>query len=204
MVKVLLALALVATVRSEGAVDLFDRFRPGWEERWMARKLGGGSTEYAVVDDGGRLALAAVSHGTASALSRKLDAVRVRRISWRWKVERSLSPNGRERERAGDDYAARVLVVFGSRAICYVWAAEEARGATYPNPYARSVRTIVLQSGDARSGRWVREERDVASDYRRVFGSAAERATAVALVVDTDDTGKYARAWFADLRLGEE
>ena len=77
----------------------------------------------------------------------------------RWKVERCLDGSFDEKTRDGDDYAARVFVIYTSsflpwrtRAICYVWSSREPAGAAYPNPYTGRVATIVLQSGDENAG----------------------------------------------------
>lgn len=123
-------------------------------------------------------------------------------------MRQPLDLNRRERERAGDDFAARVLVVFEesvvpwrTRALAYVWAAHEPAGAVFPNPYTKSVGMIVVRSGAADSGRWQAETRDPVADYRAYFGEAPRRIEAVAVLVDTDDTGLAAEAWFADLSL---
>ena len=87
------------------------------------------------------------------------------------------------------------------RVLCYVWASREPAGSVYPNPYRADVMTIVLRSGAAAAGRWQNEVRDLAADYVGAFGQRPERVTGVAVVVDTDDTGATAVAWFDDLVL---
>ena len=91
-----------------------------------------------------------------------------------------------------------------TQALCYVWAAEQPVGEVYSNPYADNVATIVLESGDERSGRWIREDRDFVRDFRQVFGRSPEMVTAVALIVDTDNTRARATAWFDDLQVDHE
>ena len=39
------------------------------------------------------------------------------------------------------------------------------------------------------------------ADHWRVFGKPAEAVTAVAILVDTDDTGSKGTAWFDDISL---
>ncbi len=60
---------------------------------------------------------------------------------------------------------------------------------------------VVLQSGDARAGTWIGEQRDVVEDYREAFGEAPATIAAVALMIDTDDTQSSAAAWFDDMVL---
>ena len=181
----------------------------GWDETWRREQLGGAETLYdAVEEDGGRV-LRARSDDAATALFRALDRPRrAAGISWRWKVERSLRGNADERERRGDDYAARLFVIFGAttlgrntRALCYVWAGELPIGTTFRSPYVSQVQTVVLQSGDGRAGTWVTEQRNLAADYRAAFGEEPPPVGAVALMVDTDDTGARAVAWYDEIVL---
>lgn len=168
-------------------------------------------TLYSVVaDETGSSVLHAHSVSAHAGLLRPLGLVAPTSatLRWRWKVPQALTGNDRERTRAGDDYAARVFVVFETsawplrtRAINYVWAAREAVGAVFPSPYTRNVGMVVLRSGDAEAGVWQQEHRDVLADYRDFFGEPPTRITAVAVLVDTDNTGKSAEAWFADLSL---
>jgi len=211
----LIGLALGLSMHGEPSapVVLFaERFGPGWEERWIEESLDERSTEYEVVDEGGNPVLRGSSRRSASALSRPVaSGTRADlRVSWRWKVAGSLVGNDRERARAGDDYAARVFVVFGpgglasaQAALTYVWAATEPVGSRYRSPYVDEVATVVLESGDERAGRWIREARDVHADYRTAFEEDPGPVSAVALMVDTDDTGRRATAWFDDVVLEE-
>ncbi len=185
-----------------------EEFTAGWESRWRPVPLGRARTVYEVVAEADDPVLRATSRDAASALLRplRLEGSSAATIAWRWRVERSLPGNTRERERSGDDYAARLFVVFGSRgtledALCYVWASKEPQGSVYRSPYVSSVATIVLRSGDAEAGDWVSERRDVRADYRSFFGRDPGAPTAIALMVDTDDTGFTAQAWWDDIRL---
>jgi hypothetical protein len=187
---------------------IVEDFEGGWENRWRSQNLGRGRTSYTVVDDDGSRVLRAMSEDAGSAVIRRLylDPLTDGTIEWRWRIAGNLTGNTRERERAGDDYTARLFVVFGSGgsirdALCYVWASEEPPGSMYPSPYVKSVAMIVLRSGDARVGEWVTERRDVLADYRAFFGEEPEAPTAIALMVDTDDTGTNGQAWFDDIRL---
>lgn len=199
----------MADVRSD-EISLFDDFRPGWREQWREQRLFAKATAYSVVQEGAALVLHAVSHASNSCLLRETsihapDAVQLR---WRWKVRRPLLENTRERERGGDDFVARVVVVFETsafplrtRAINYVWAAHLPPGSTFRSPYSANVAMIVLQSREKDAGQWRAETRNVVNDYKRFFGRAPERISAVGLLVDTDNTKSTAEAWFADFIL---
>lgn len=201
----------VASIYSQpSSQKLLGDFQDGWTHHWMERKFTRQPTRYTVVREDGNSVLMAESEKSASGLWRMLDihSVKTGKISWRWKVTHSLSENVQERKKRGDDYAARVFVVFEpsffswrTRAICYVWAAHEPVGSIYKSPYSSSVGTIVLESGNERAGKWITEERDFIADYRKIFGNAPEMVSAVALMVDTDNTGLKTTAWFDDLVL---
>jgi hypothetical protein len=177
-----------------------------WDEQRLDRR----STEYRIVEVDGDAVLKSASNDAAAALILPLRSgpVAPGRLRWRWRVLTSLTENSRETEQQGDDYAARVFVLFGNaelaegtRAIAYAWAGRQPVGSTYPNPYLSDVATVVLQSGNARAREWVMEDRDLATDYEHAFGEPAPDVAAVAILVDTDDTGGAAMAWFDDLEL---
>ncbi len=189
---------------------LLGEFDDGWDALWTERVVARKRSRYDVVQEEGGLVLKATSERSASGLWRTVsfDHVASGTLSWRWKVTRSIPDNVNELEKKGDDYAARLFVVFGddpfarrARALCYVWAARQPVGSTFRSPYVSSVAMVVLQSGDARAGTWIREQRDVVEDYREAFGEAPATIAAVALMIDTDDTRSRATAWFDDMVL---
>lgn len=202
-------LCLLGVSRAQAADDLFDQFTAGWRRHWHERSYFTRPTLYTVVmDENGQPVLHARSSSAHAGLARSVDLGTPPRtfLGWRWKVRSALPCPHPERTRAGDDFAARVCVVFETslwplqtRAINYVWASREPVGAVYPNPYSGNVGMFVLRSGDADAGQWQVERRDVLADYRRFFGRAATRISAVAVLVDTDNTGGEAEAWFASL-----
>lgn len=208
---VLLLFSVLAPGAGAGAPDLFEEFKGDWRLKWQEERFFTRPTLYSVVaDETGRSVLHARSISAHAGLVRPLELPSPTRatLRWRWKVPQALSGNDRERTRAGDDYAARVFVVFETsawplrtRAINYVWAAREAVGAVFPSPYTRNVGMVVLRSGDTEAGVWQDERRDVLADYRNFFGASPTCITAIAILVDTDNTGKSAEAWFAGLSL---
>jgi hypothetical protein len=131
-------------------------------------------------------------------------------LHWRWKVDNVFSGND-ERRRAGDDYPARVYVVFSggllfwrTRAINYVWSSHQPPGTAWPNAYTGNARMIAVESGSEHLGQWRQARRDVRADYRRLFGEEPGRVDAVALMTDTDDTGATATAWYGDIWFAAE
>jgi hypothetical protein len=201
-------LALLGAGSAGGAGRLLiDDFERGLSPEWQARSFKG-ETVYRVVAENGNCVLQADSHHAASGLVRRLD-VDPRDypiLSWRWKVAGTI-PQGDERTRAGDDYAARVYVIFPhwffpkTRTLNYIWANRLPAGEFLPNAYTANAVMIAVQSGPARAGEWLAERRDIVADFRRAFGEDPPRIGAIAVMTDTDNTGATAAAWYDDLVL---
>ncbi len=220
----LLIVLLTQSVFGQGvAIRLLGDFEEGWQKHWIERSIfpkppqqqfgfdaSKKSAPYQVVQDKNDTVLRLDSKESATVLWSMLHvhSFKVGKIKWQWKVDRSLTGNKQERKKVGDDYAARVCLIFEThlvswktRAIHYVWAAKEPVGSVYKNPYAKSVATVVLESGNKRSGDWVSEERNFVRDYEQAFGAPPEMISAVAIIVDTDNTRWKATAWFDDVVL---
>lgn len=178
----------------------------GWEEKTL---LGKKKSVYTLVREGEHNVLKAESHGSASGLIYriKFDSRQNPILRWSWKVSGTMK-KGDEQSRAGDDYPARVYVVFPrtffwqTRAINYIWANRLAKGASVPNVFApKNIRMVAVESGQANVGRWVAEERNIHDDYVKLFGEEPPRAGAIAIMTDTDNTGEDAVAWYGDITL---
>ena len=167
-----------------------------------------GETTYEPVLEEGRPAVKAESRSSASAMIYRIsiDPKAHPRLSWSWKIGRTIG-KGDERTKEGDDYAARVYVVFPSilfwrtRAVNYIWANRLPRGAFLPNAYTGNAVMVAVESGDGNAGRWIDEERNLVEDYRRAFGEDPPKIGAVAIMTDTDNTGEEAVAWYGAIRF---
>jgi hypothetical protein len=205
---VALALASAAASALRPSEDLFTDFAVGWRSAWMERAMASRTNTFRLENESDNRFLRVDSENSASALWRivDVDLTSGSLVSWRWRVAMSLGHIQDERRRGSDDYAARVAVMFDGKPfdrstplLMYVWAANETVGNTYPSPYTDKAATIVVRSGDDRSGEWISEQRDVGADFERFFGHSAHRVTGVALMVDTDNTNSKATAWFDEL-----
>ena len=198
---------LMGTMGLSAGPLLIDDFGKGLSAGWE-KKVFRGETVYTPVIDESRPALKAESRSTASALIYRvsLDPQTYPRLSWSWKIVRTIG-KGDERTKAGDDYAARVYVVFPStlfwrtRAVNYIWANRLPRGAFLPNVYTGNAAMVAVESGDGNAGRWIDEERDLVGDYRRAFREDPPKVGAVAIMTDTDNTGEEAVAWYGAIRF---
>ena len=178
-----------------------------WEEKSFE-----GRTVYETVRQDGRTVVRATSRGTASGLylQRRIDLDETPILRWTWRVDGTLGDID-ERTRAGDDYSARVYVIrshpvflWRTRAVNYVWASTQAAGETWPNAYTDASLNVAVRSGDADTGRWVEERRDVRADFRELFGESVRYVDAVAIMTDTDNTGGAAVAYYGDITFSHE
>ena len=175
----------------------------GWETKEFK-----GRTSYQLVQDDGHTVLKAVANGAASGLVKKMsfDPAQQRYLKWSWKISHTIA-NGDERTKKGDDYAARIYVIFPgrffwqTRALNYIWANRLAKGDFAVNAFASSAIMLAVESGPSRTGQWIVEERDILADYRLVFGEDPPKAGAIAIMTDTDNTGGEAAAWYGDITL---
>ena len=190
---------------AEARIDVA-RFSRGDLDGWYP-KIFSGETRYTLEPGNGRFVLRAESRATASGLyhEMRVDLEETPILNWSWRVDNVLSGND-ERSREGDDYPARVYVVFSggmafwrARAVNYVWSSHQPVGSTWPNAYTGNARMIAVQSGSTRVGKWVSERRDVRWDYIRQFGRDPGPVAAVAIMTDTDNTGGMATAWYGDI-----
>ena len=202
---------------------------PGWSILPLPRKK---VPDFRLVRDAGVTVLHVHSEAAVGSALFRLRADPRARLSWRWKIDRTLA-KGRLGFKEGDDFAARVYVSFDvplesltfadrtkmriarliygpdlpAATICYVWDNHMPIGTNVWNPYTDRMRMVVLESGNARVGEWVEESRDVEADFRAAFGASwkgpTPAITGVAVSADTDQTQESVNAWFGDLRLEE-
>lgn len=184
-------------------------------------------TVYEVVQADGIAAFKAQADCSASGMvvsaeSIDLDATPV--LRWRWRVEKGVDAAD-ERTKAGDDFAARVYVMFHfddanaswlqrltravtrqvygdvipGNAINYVWSSSAAVGQGWKSPYTEASQIIVKGTGE--SGGWVESRADVVADYRAAFGHEPTALLSVGVMSDADNTCRKAVAYFADFRF---
>lgn len=172
---------------------------------WSVKRFRG-ETTYRIVDDGRHKVLEASSRAAASGLVFEVeyDPMTFPILTWRWKIAGIIN-SGDSRTKAGDDYAARIYVVFPhwffpkTKTLNYIWANRLPQGAVQANAYTGNAMMIAVESGDGKAGEWVTERRDIVADFRRAFGEAPPKVGAIAVMTDTDNTGAAARAWYGDI-----
>lgn len=178
----------------------------GWESKKFK-----GVTEYTLVKENDHTVVQAASHAAASGLIKKIHfaPAKYRYLRWSWKIAHTIK-GGDEKTKAGDDFAARVYVVFPGRffwqmkAISYIWANRLPKGESVPSAYTSNAKLVAVESGEGKAGQWLAEERDLLADYRALFGADPPEAEAVAIMTDTDNTGGRADAWYGEITLSTE
>jgi hypothetical protein len=185
-------------------------------------------TVYTVVKEEGRWVLRAVAERSASlyvaAFKPATDAPAS--IEWRWKTD-ALVPHADNRDKDREDAPLRVLVAFDGdkttlpieeqqrfkrartlsgrdapyATLMYIWSDQVPLNTVIRSAHTSQVRMLVVASGPKGLGQWQSAQRNLAADYRRVFGGSPGRVLGVAVMTDTDNTGGKAVGEYADIRL---
>ncbi len=125
-------------------------------------------------------------------------------LAWDWRANK-LPPGAREDNESLNDSAAAIYVVFSfegfivkrPKTIKYVYSSALPEGTVVS--YGK-LKVIVVST--ATMGEWQRVERNVAEDYRMVFGDEPpDRPISIRLWGDSDNTGSEAEADFDNIRL---
>jgi hypothetical protein len=184
-------------------------------------------TNYTAVEEEGKIVIKAHAVKSASALVKRIrfDPKRTPALRWRWKISNTL--NGDERQKSGDDSAARVYVMFEyaperatalkrlkyetarifygeyppHAALNYIWANLLPTGAVLPNAYADNSMMIAMKSGNTMAGKWMDEKVNIYEDYIKHFGGEPPMASGVGIMTDSDNTGGEVSAWYSDITL---
>ena len=178
----------------------------GIPKGWRAYETIGGRPVYdfTVVEDDGHRALQLRSRGDHSTIARRLriSLKATPLLEWSWKVVQF--PAGADlRRKETSDLTGHLFVVWPrqpamlrSRLIGYVWDETMPADAVEPSRKTGTVTFVVVRSGRSEAAAWITERRNVAEDYRRIYGEDPEDAGAVALSIDTNDTRSTAEALF--------
>ncbi len=183
--------------------DFAAGIKPGWRNKSFK-----GITAYTWTRENSRTFVRATSRNAASGLYFEIefDTQQFPYITWQWKVDNIIA-NGDESRKSGDDYSARVYVVFpafffwNTTAINYIWANKLPKEEAVPNAYTGNAMMIAVESGLSETGKWITETRNIYEDYRRFFGKEPPRAGAIAIMTDTDDTGESASADYGPIAV---
>jgi hypothetical protein len=119
-------------------------------------------------------------------------------LAWQWKVA-ELPKGGNFFASSTDDQAAQLVLAFSwRRFITYIWDSTAPAGtmADAPSPPLRSVKAVVVRSGEASKGTWITETRNVREDYKRLFGEEAEKVVGVRIQINSQHTKSQAESYW--------
>jgi hypothetical protein len=131
-------------------------------------------------------------------------------LKWTWKA--SVLPTGGDvRRKETTDIAAQVYIIWPrfpallrSRIIGYVWDATTPASTVVKSQKTGTVTFIVLRSGPKDLGKWLTEHRNVAEDYRDIFGEFPEDPTAITISIDSNDTQSTAESFIGPIVFREK
>ncbi|MEE9333201.1 MAG: DUF3047 domain-containing protein [Granulosicoccaceae bacterium] len=178
-----------------------------WQQRSFV-----GHTQYQLTTDNGTRVLKGSANAKASLLYKQLDIslVDTPMLSWHWKIDNVFTDTN-EQTRDGDDFPARVYVVYRygrfawqTYAINYVWASHTPKDDSWNSPYTNKSKLIAVQSGNTLAGQWQFETRNVADDFATLFNVEVGSLAGIAVMVDADNTGKSAVAHFGAIQFNRE
>lgn len=168
------------------------------------------------------------SRNAASALVLKeaFNVFAFPRLSWRWRIS-NVYAKGDSRTKEGDDYPARLYVMFAydpgsaslgkqmqyglakaiygqyppDSSISYIWDNQVTTAPFIVNAYTDEARMIPVSAGPEKAGVWQEYSVDIVRDYRAAFGHDPPATASLAVMIDSDNTGESAEAWIEYIRL---
>lgn len=181
--------------------------------RWE-KKVFKGKTDFEIMRDAAAPYLSSKSANACCGLFRKTkhEATPEMHLSWKWRVREFPKKKDPSRlsNRAEDDFAARIYVIFEaanlfrSDVIEYVWDESLPPGTVADSPYSDRIKLFVIRSGaSAEPEAWQRETRNPYEDYKMLFGKPPKNSIGIiAVMSDSDNTGTSAAADFEEIVLG--
>lgn len=199
-----------------GAVLFSEDFEAGLTERWVEqgfpsiarRNVFSPATE---PDGNHYLRVESAQSYSAKGVHLTFSPKQCPHVSWRWRVSNVIERADVTRKE-GDDAAAKLYVVFAGPSfwnpldkhiLVYLWDNAAPVGAIYPNAWLpEKERMVILESGQAKVGRWVGEQVHLFDDFKRAFpGEEPGDVEGLAFLADTDNTQARVTAGFDDLMI---
>jgi hypothetical protein len=179
----------------------------GWEIKKFAKQ-----TRYTFTNSQGRWELLARSDGSASGLvkKQKIDLNKTPYLNWSWRAIATPTVTD-EKTKAGDDYAARVYVIFSTgpwfwntHALNYVWSNRSPVETSWPNAFTSNAQMLAIRTkADIKKTPYT-EKRNVKEDIKRIFGKEIDSLEAVAIMTDSDNSQTSASAAYGDIYFSAE
>jgi hypothetical protein len=182
-------------------------FEAGLKPAWNSVDFDG-KTEHSILREGTNSVLQARAASSASGLAVKLDPASAEgvTVSWKWKIDR-IPPGGSDDKKNTFDHTGRIFVAFKTligppRTINYVWGNTVPVRGTFHHPSSGRSRFIVLQSGNARAGEWIAEQRDLTRDWKQLFGDdKPPQIVGFGFMTDSDGTKSTVTGYYDDFEI---
>lgn len=166
-----------------------------------------GKTFYSIKNEKEKFFLNAKSMQSASALYKKIK-VNIHEtpfLNWSWRINQAL-PALNEKTKIGDDYAARVYVVFktgftplSAKALNYVWSSNDQSEGYWPNAYTDKAIMVPLRSNQDETNIWKNEKINIKEDLLKYFDNPPKYIDGIAIMTDTDNSQGIASASYGDI-----
>jgi Protein of unknown function (DUF3047) len=214
MTRFVLLVFLLALAVSAWAADVV-------LEDWKSQKLGakgipdgwqGGQTwglpqyDMTIEENDGQRVVHLRSKIESSTVSKdikgKIDLKETPILEWSWKAV-TLPRGADSRKKNTDDQAAQLYVTWPrfpqavrSQIIGYIWDTSAPVGSFVKSQKTGMVTYVVVRSGPTDLGKWLTERRNVADDYRKIYGEQPDGPGAISIAIDSDDTSSSAESYF--------
>lgn len=211
-VVAVIALAAAAWAADVVVIEDWSRYPVGTKavpEGWKAQNWGHPQYDFTVVENDSHRVLQLRSHDEGSTISKdikgKVNLKETPILEWSWKAV-VLPKGGDSRKKETDDQAAQLYVAWPrfpeavrSRIIGYVWDTTAPVGTVVKSEKTSTITYVVLRSGTAELGKWVTERRNVAEDFKRIYGEEAANPGAISVAIDSNDTHSTAESFMGSI-----
>lgn len=201
--------------------------------RWKAITFPwvGRHSQYTIVEENGKGVIHLESDNSASSLEyeQTFQTYQTPNLHWSWKVM-NIIPSGNAETEQGDDYAARIFVMFpydpkrasfservrhnmlkqllgyypALEILNYVWANRPHARNPIPNAFEGRGIMFFADVGTTYLGRWRSHHVNIVADYRKAFDRAPPATFTVAIMADSDNTHGSTSAYIKNIYLSSE
>lgn len=175
-----------------------DKVPQGWELTENE-----GKADLALVNEQHGQALRLRSNSSSFSIQKEveIDLKQTPFLVWQWKVT-ELPKGGNFSKGSTDDQAAQLILGFSWRKfITYIWDSTAPRGtmADAPSPLFRTIKAVVIQSGETEKGKWITEMRNVAEDYKKLFGDEPDKIVGIRIQINSQHTKSQAESYWGSV-----